>query len=178
MAKKNDVLGLAKATTKKPAARKPAAKPAATKPEPTKEELRDLKAKETVSKLLEDSPITGLDKKDNLLELDETPAPDEPKGVEWLEEQITLLNEKNAALAAELKVVTIENQQFRAGGASSPNDGEVAKVVLQLFNELQENHINMGVDSRGIGNFRIYCPGFLNRLIKFFPFLAEHKRYQ
>ena len=179
MAKKNDVVGLAKTTAKKPAARKPAAKkPAAkpvAKPEPTKEELRDQKAKETVSKLLADSPITKLEKKDELLELDE--VVEEPKGLEWLEEQVTLLNQKNQDLSAELEVFKIENQQLRAGTGISKNDGDVKKVVIDLFNELQENFIRMGIDSQGMGNFRIYTPGVLNRMIKFFPFLEEVKRY-
>jgi len=36
----------------------------------------------------------------------------------------------------------------------------------------------MGNDPKtGIGNFRILCPGFLDRLQKFFPFLIEYKRY-
>ena len=176
MAKK-DVIGLAKSgkvTAKKPAARKPAAKKPVVK-EPTAEELRDQKAKETVSKLLADSPITTLDKKEDLLELDETPTPEEPKGVEWLEEQVTLLNQQKEALSAELGVVQAENQALKLGGGS--NDGEVTKVVVQLFNELQENFVRMGVDNRGMGNFRIYTPGFLNRMIKFFPFLEQHKRY-
>ena len=176
MAKK-DVIGLAKsgkATAKKPAARKPAAKKPVVK-EPTAEELRDQKAKETVSKLLADSPITTLDKKEDLLELDETPTPEEPKGVEWLEEQVTLLNQQKEALSAELGVVQAENQALKLRGGS--NDGEVTKVVIQLFNELQENFVRMGVDNRGMGNFRIYTPGFLNRMIKFFPFLEKHKRY-
>ena len=170
MATKNDdVVGLAKATAKKPTAKKTAAK------KPTAQELRDKKAKETVDKLLEDSPIVTLDKKEELLELDE-PTKDEPKGVEWLEEQVTLLNQKNEALSAELGVVKAENQALKLGGGS--NDGEVQKIVVQLFDELQENYIKMGIDNRGIGNFRIYTPGFLNRLIKFFPFLEKHKRYQ
>jgi len=176
---KNDLIGLAKsgtATTKKPAAKKPAAKKPVVK-KPTAEELRDLKAKETVEKLLEDSPINTLEKKEDLLELDETPV-EEPKGVEWLEEQVTLLTQKSEALAAELNVVQIENQQLRSGtDVSGSNDGEVRKVVVQLFNELQENYIKMGIDNQGIGNFRIYTPGFLNRMIKFFPFLDEVKRY-
>ena len=33
--------------------------------------------------------------KKHIMELDETPTTDEPKGVDWLEEQVTLLNEKN-----------------------------------------------------------------------------------
>jgi len=182
MATKNDVVGLAK-TTKKPAAKKPAAKkttrkPAAKKPavkKLTAKEERDLKAKETVKELLKDSPIVTLEKKDDLLVLDETPTPEEPKGVEWLEEQVTLLNQKNEALTAELDVVKIENQTLKASGGS--NDGNVSKLVVDLFNELQENFVKMGVDNRGIGNFRIYTPGFLNRMIKFFPFLEQHKRY-
>lgn len=176
MAKKN-VIGLAKSgasTAKKPAARKPAAKKPVVK-ELTPEEIRDQKAKETVSKLLADSPITTLEKKEVLLELDETPD-EEPKGVEWLEEQVALLSQKNEALAAEILVLKADNQALMIGGGGS-NDSEVAKVVVQLFNELQENHIKMGVNQEGIGNFRIYCPGFLNRLIKFFPFLEEVKRY-
>ena len=188
MATKDDnVVGLAKKTpakktaakkpaAKKPATRKPAAKKPAAKKQPTAKELRDQKAKETVEKLLVDSPIVTLDKKDDLLELDETPTPEEPKGVEWLEEQVGLLNQKNEALTAELKLVKIENQTLRAGGSS--NDGEVQKVVIQLFNELQENYIKMGINNRGEGNFYIRTPGFLNRLIKFFPFLEQHKRYQ
>jgi len=183
MAKKNDLIGLAKSgtatakkTTKKPAAvKKPVVKV------PTPEEVRDLKAKETVSKLLEDSPIVTLDKKEELLEIDETPV-EEPKGVEWLEEQVTLLSEKNEALASELSLTKNDYQkllndfqQAKSGGGS--NDGETQRVVLQLFNELQENHIKLGVNQEGIGNFRIYCPGFLNRLIKFFPFLEQHKRF-
>lgn len=186
MATKDDnVVGLAKKTTaKKPAAKKPAAKrkPATKKPavkKPTAQELRDQKAKETVSKLLEDSPIEALQKKDDLLELDETPK-EEPKGVEWLEEQVTILGQKNEALAAENQVLKADLQVLQSGNPNasvSKNDGDVKKVVIDLFNELQENYIRMGVDNRGMGNFRIYTPGFLNRMIKFFPFLNEHKRY-
>jgi hypothetical protein len=181
-----DLINLAKGkSAAKPAAKKPTPKkPAAKKPvvkEPTPEEVRDLKAKETVEKLLEDSPIVTLEKKDELLEFDETPT-EEPKGVEWLEEQVSLLTEKNEALKAELALakedfqkLAFDVQQGRLGSVS--NDSEIKTAVLQLFNEIQENHIKLGVNEQGIGNFRIYCPGFLNRLIKFFPFLEQHKRY-
>jgi len=176
MAKK-DLIDLAKsgtATAKKPVARKPRAKKPAVK-KPTANELRDQKAKETVEKLLEDSPIITLETKDELLELDETVV-EELKGVEWLEDQVTLLTEKNSALDAELKLVQVENQQFRSAGGG--NDGDVKTAIIELFNEIQENHIKLGVDNQGIGNFRIYCPGFLNRLITFFPFLKQHKKFQ
>jgi len=181
--KNKDVISLAKSskttTAKKPTSRKMTTKKPVEK-KLTSEEKRNLKAKETVEKLLEDSPIVTLDKKEELLEIDE--SQEEPKGVEWLEEQMILLTEKNNALTAELvlakedyKRIFAENQQLRSGDGS--NDGEVKSAALQLFNEIQENHIKLGVNGQGIGNFRIYCPGFLNRMIKFFPFLEQYKRY-
>jgi len=176
-----------KVTKKKPVAKKKPVKK--VEPVLTPDQQRDLKAKAKVEELLEDSPIVTLNKTDDeLIELETTP--EEPKGVEWLEEQITLLTEKNAALTNQMDVVKVdfekvllENQQLKTNGvpnnvANIANDGDVKKVVFQLFNELQENHIKLGVDNKGVGNFRIYCPGFLNRMIKFFPFLEEAKRYQ
>lgn len=186
---KNNLINLAKSgkkTTK--AAKKTTTKSVAKKvvvKEQTPEELRDLKAKKTVEKLLEDSPIVTLENKEEIFEI-EQPTTDEPKGVEWLEEQVTLLTEKNGSLTAEMDAVKgdfnkilLENQELKNGGLSDsvPNDKNVKIVVIQLFNELQENHIKLGVDKNSIGNFRIYCPGFLNRMIKFFPFLEEVKRY-
>ena len=167
MAKKN-VIGLAKsgtATAKKPAARKPAARK--RKPvvkEPTAEEIRDKKAIETVNKLLEDSPIVTLDKKEeDLLILDETP--EEPKGVEWLEEQVTLQAQQIEGLRGELAEARLENPP---AVTTSKVDGK----VIELFNELQENYGRMGP------NFEVRFPAFLNRMIMFFPFLAQHKKYK
>lgn len=188
MKEKDDLINLAKtgksvtkkkaATKKKPVAKK---KPTVKKPvvkKATPEELRDEKAKKTVEKLLENSPITTLEQKEELIEL-ETPVIEEPKGVEWLEEQVTLLTEKNAELTFNYEKAFQENQNLKSGvNTNTSNDGELKKVVIELFDELQENHLKLGVDKNGIGNFRIYCPGFLNRLIKFFPFLEELKRYQ
>jgi len=182
-----DVISLAKsgnATAKKPVAKKPAArKKPVKKVEPvlTREEIRDQKAKETVEKLLQDSPIVTLEKKDDLLELDETPTSEEPKGVEWLEEQLTLLTEKNKALAAEIEVVKIENEQLRGGVMVQPSDGdgEVKATVVRLFDELQTQLINRGVHPQtGEPNFVINTVPFMNRLIVFFPFLASMKRFK
>lgn len=175
MAKKN-VIDLAKSnkkTTK--SAKKPTAKKTVVK-EPTPEELRDQKAKAKVNELLKDSPITTLTKKDeDVLEFEEQ-TPDEPKGVEWLEEQITLLSVKNKELTTKMEEVKIdfekilkENQELKTGSFSG--DGHVKKQVIILFNELQENYIRMGP------NFMVYFPAFLNRMIKFFPFLSEVKKY-
>ena len=165
-----------KESTKKTTVNKPVEKKL------TPEEQRNLKAKETVEKLLEDSPIVTLEKKEELLEIDEEPQ--QPKGVDWLEEQVTLLSEKNDALTAELALAKgdyqklfEEHQQIRNGFGVSDNSDVKAKV-FELFDELQTNHLRMGTDPQtGVGNFRIYCPGFLNRMLAFFPFLNEVKRY-
>jgi hypothetical protein len=182
--RKKNLIDLAKSSTttaKKPITKKTVIKKPIEK-KLTSEEERKLKALETVNKLLEDSPITNLNKKEELLEINQTPV-EEPKGIEWLEEQVTLLSEKNEALSAELtlskedyKRLMIDVQQGRINTIDG-SDGDIKIAVLQLFNELQENHIKLGVNQEGIGNFRIYCPGFLNRMIKFFPFLEEVKRY-
>jgi len=176
--KKKSLVGLAKsgtATAKKPVARKPAAKkPAARKPaakkEPvlTPEQIRNQKAKARVDELLEGVDLS-LEKKDELLELDETPEAGDSNNVEWLQDQLMLLSQANDQLKSDLEAARI--------GGPAPNDA-VKQSVIGLFNELQENHLKLGTNPQtGLGNFRIYCPGFLNRLIKFFPFLAEHKRY-
>ena len=175
-----NVVGIAKgkpakkSTARKPAARKSTArKPAAKKPEPvlSPEEQRDIKAKAKVTELLQDVDLS-LDKKDELLELDEIPKVPivETQNVEWLEEQLVLQAEKIKSLELQLG----EN----GGGTSIVVDNKIKKAVIDLFDELQTNYLKMGVNPQSqIGNFRIYCPGFLNRLIKFFPFLEEFKKY-
>jgi len=173
---KKNLAGIAKKkpAAKKPAAKKPAARKTASKttakrkapvkkvePELTPEQLRDQKAKETIEQLLEDSPITTLEKKDELLELDETPEAGDTQSVEWLQEQVGLQ-------ATQIETLKRELAEARAGNPA-PTENE---DVLTLFNELQENYVKMG------GNFRVYFPAFLNRMIMFFPYLAKHKKYQ
>ncbi len=183
--KDNDVIGIAKGIAKK-SARKPAAKKPATRKKAAAKKLtepvltpvqeRDLKAKAKVEELLEDIQLTPEKKeeKEDLLILDETP--EEPKGVEWLEEQLSLLTQDNDRLKAENDVLVGENMQFRAG--DNPRNEEVTVKVVELFEELQTNHMRMGVPPGSkVGNFRIYCPGFLDRMITFFPFLNDYKQY-
>jgi len=182
---KNNLINLAKGKGKgKPApVKKVVEKKVEEKPQLSPEEERDLKAKQKVSELLKDVPLT-LEKKEELLEIDE-PTPSVEHGMEWLEEQVTLLNEQNELLKSELALakgdyarIFEDYQNLRNGVAGSASDAGVRMKVIELFNEIQTNHVKLGTDpNTGIGNFRIYCPGFLNRLITFFPFLAEYKRY-
>ena len=117
-----------------------------------------------------------LEKKDDLLVLDEeTPVAGDSNDVEWLQEQVAVLSEANEQLRSDLEAASIGAPAPGAGG----NEGALKQSVVALFNELQENHLKLGTNPQtGVGNFRIYCPGFLNRMMVFFPFLREHKKYQ
>jgi len=175
MAKKKNLVGIAK--SRKPRGTKKSETKVEEKKEEkiilTPEEERNIKAKAKVEELLHDSPIMTLDKKKEVVESEneEEVVVEQPKGVEWLEEQVLILSQQNEALHYELEM-------FRAGGSVSNGNDVVTKAVIALFDELQQNHIKLGVNPQtGVGNFRIYCPGFLNRMIKFFPFLEEYKRY-
>ena len=152
-----------------------------TKKKTLKEE-RDLKAKEKVRELLEDVSVFKEEKKESILELD---TQDEPqKGGEWLEEQVSTLTERNEFLENEAqtakdnyKRLYEDYQKIKSGGNV---DDSVLKVkVLELFEELQTNYIRMGINTRtNQPNFIIHFPAFLNRLIVFFPFLNEHKKFK
>jgi hypothetical protein len=94
-------------------------------------EERDIKAKQKVEELLQDVPLI-IEKKEELLEVDNN---QENVSVEWLEEQITLLSEKNNALKAELDIskadyakLFSEFQQIKNGGVSV-----IKAVVLMSF---------------------------------------------
>ena len=101
--KKNTVgiakTGLRKSIARKPATKKPVAKKAT--PKLTAVQERDIKAKQKVDELLKDSPLA--EPKDDLLILEE-----EPKGVDWLEEQ--LLIHKNQKL--DYEKLKEENQRL------------------------------------------------------------------
>jgi hypothetical protein len=179
---KKNLVGLAKKNKKPTIIQKNDEKPV-EKNKLTATEERDLKAKETVEKLLANSPIITLDKKEEPIKIDSKDDIEEVRGVEWLEEQVLLLSEKNKLLESEL-VLTKEDymklyDEYHGnnGDVDYADNNEVKIGIINLFNELQNNHIKLGVNEQGLGNFRIYCPGFLNRMITFFPFLEEIKRY-
>lgn len=172
MEKKNTVKiakgGTKKAATarklakRKPATRKPARKPVAKKLTPMQE--RDLKAKQKVEELLKDSTFTQ-PKEDDLIILDE-----EPKGIDWLQEQVALLSQQVETLKKDLAKAKTEN--------AKGDEGEIKKGIGVLFEELQTNYIKMGRNpNTGISNLVIPPVAFMNRLIMFFPFLGKLKRY-
>lgn len=139
-------------------------------------EERDLKVKQKVKELLKDVDLKP-EIKEELLEIEqEKPEKPNEEGMEWLQEQVSLLSEKCESLKAELEVakgdyaeILAENQRLKNSPTTA--DGNIKANVIRIFNELQTNHLNMG------NNFIIYPVAFMNRLIMFFPFLGEHKRF-
>ena len=179
MVKKNNLVALAKGNSGKPAAaaKKPVVK-VVEKPK-TLEEERDLKAKARVEELLEGFELTP--KKDELLEIaDEIPK----EGQEWLEEQVSSLSESCEALRAELAVakedyrrIFEENQRIK-GGAGIQDDDVVKTNTIRLFVELQDAFVSMGTNSQtGTPNLIIYPVAFLNKLLLFYPFLEQYRKF-
>lgn len=171
-----NLMNLAKGT-KKPTsvAKKPAEKLEVVKTITPAEE-RDLKAKQAVAELLQDVQLTPEIKEEPVLEIEAAPN----MGTEWLEEQVTLLNEQVENLRNELAqskddYADLYNSTQNGGVV---NEGEVKTKVLELFDELQQNYVNMGKNPMtGAPNFQVLFPAFLNRMILFFPFLGNYKKY-
>jgi len=179
MAKKNNLVALAKGTGRKPAAaaKKPTVK-VVEKPK-TVEEERDQKAKAKVEELLGGVNLTP--QKDDLLEFDD----DTPKeGQEWLEEQVGALSEANELMKGELDIAKAdyrrifdENQKLKSG-VGIQDDGVLKTNVTKLFIELQDAYVAMGKNpNTGVPNLIIYPIAFLNKLMVFFPFLEQYKKF-
>jgi hypothetical protein len=151
------------------------------KKELSPEEERDLKAKQTVNELLQDVKLTPSKKDDDFFEMvDES----NNKGSEWLSEQVTILTKENEILRQKIEIskedykrIFAESQEIKTN-LGIVDDNVVKAKVIELFNELQNNYISMGINVMGVENFRVRFPAFLERMIMFFPFLKEKKKYK
>jgi hypothetical protein len=177
MAKENKKL-LNLATGKKPVAKKEVVK---VEEPVTAEEARDLKAQAKVKELLEGANLTpNKEKEEELLEF----TKEEQQGSEWLQEQVALLSSENELLRSDLEAskdnyakIFAENQRLKSG-AGIQDDGALKTGVLTIFHEIQSNYLkNPGSTQFGTPNFVIVPPAFLNRLIQYFPFLQQEKRF-
>jgi len=144
----------------------------------TPEEERDLKAKEKVATLLEGVDLTLKKTGDDLLEVES--EVEVVKGTEWLEEQVQILSEENERLKSEAQLFKSDYdklfstyQQLKSNPAvqQASADPETKLMVRQLFNELQQQHMALGA------NFFIHPPSFMLRMVKFFPFFEQDKRF-
>lgn len=142
----------------------------------TPEEIRDLKAKETVFKLLEDVNLAP----------NENTTPNsvveskKPVGVDWLQEQVELLASENESLKIELEQAKNDYakifEKHQSGGVQDNSD--VVNNVILVFHEIQSNYLkNPGLTPSGTPNFIIIPQAFMGRLINYFPFLQNEKRF-
>lgn len=188
---KGKLMGIAKGKDKKPEkpanTKKPVVKKEVEKPKTPAEE-RDIKAKQKVQELLKDVDLT-LDKTaesdDELLEVAESEKPVDVS-LEWLEEQITSLSEvneglriENAQMKEDYRRIFEENQRIKNGAGITMNndDSALKQSISKLFNEIQTNYLAMGKDMNGFPNLVLPPVAFMNRLIMFFPFLQNEKRF-
>jgi len=91
-------------------------------------------------------------------------------GIEWLQEQIELLSNENEQLKNQIDIL-INKQNLPLLNNSIDDSSLLKENIIKLFNELQSHHLRLGE------NFIIYPIGFMKRLIKFFPFLEEYRKF-
>jgi hypothetical protein len=159
----------------------------------TPEEERDLKAKEKVEELLKGvtilDEIKGDNNKNNVVPVIKE-DPKDTDSMDWLSEQTSQLSEQVEALQIELQTakddyskIYREYQELKNGGGfvhevSNNIDGEYIKNnAIRLFNEIQVNYFNMIDPMTGQSTLIIYPKPFMNKLIQFFPFLIEEKKF-
>jgi hypothetical protein len=181
MAKGSNLVKMAKTVGKKANVAEKPVEEVVEKPK-TAEEERDLKAKAKVEELLQgvDLSLTKENKEEELLEVESV----DNKSTEWLEEQISLLSGQVETLRSELaqskddyaKVFALY-QQIKSG-AGVQDDGDVKQNAIKLFVELQNAHLSMGFNPQTHAPNLIIAPiAFMNKLIVFFPFLAQYKKF-
>lgn len=178
MANKDDkLISLVKRGRKPGVAKKPEVK--VEKPLSLEEE-RDVKAKARVEELLYGVDLTLKDKEKDVT----YGKSEEPKGMEWLQEQVGLLSSENENLRNEMNVakeayskILSENQRIKTGSGVI-NDEEIMKGVMTIFHEIQSGYLkNPGATQMGTPSFVIFPAAFLNRMIMYFPFLKKEKRF-
>jgi len=179
MSTKN-LVNLAKGGGKKPEVK--VSKPAPKKPEvkvvekpKTPEEERDIKAKQRVEELLNGVDLMPKKEEEQLLEIEQ------PKeGLEWLEEQVSLLSEQNEFLRSELGVAKadysklFEQSQGGRGGNVSSNE-TVPQNVLIMFNELQNNLLGQNQERTSWSTVNVIH--VLNQMLSLFPFTEKYKKF-
>lgn len=122
------------------------------------------KARIKVEELLQDIDMTQSVKKE-IIEQDN----EKNRNLEWLEDNYKLISdayEKSRKEVSDLKEKLKENESY-----------QTEKVVIKLFTEIQDNYFKMGKNRYGEPNLVISPVAFMNRLVTFFPFLAEHKKF-
>lgn len=182
MAKKSTVSKIVKRVDE---TKKNIQKPVEKKEVVVEETTENKNIKETVSKLIEHVDLLKVNVVSNSFK-GEMPVTSTPENnfdvivetkdstLAWYEEQLSEMHQKYDEVVIE-KQKLLELMDNRALGNStygvSRYDDDLKRCVIQLYLEIQDNHLNWG------RNFIINPPNFLERLIELFPFLNNYRKY-
>lgn len=142
----------------------------------TPEIEREIKAKETVEKLLEGVDLIPK-KEGDTIEIEAT----NKEGKEWLEEQVGLLSEQVEQLRTELaqsKEDYTKIYQELQKNKSNPNNllnETIHQNILILFNELQANLI--GKNPEKTPHDIVNIEYLLKQMLQLFPFTEQYRKF-
>ena len=178
MAEKN-LIKLAKGgnkITKAPIAKKPVVK--VDKKPITPAEERDIKAKAKVEELLQSVELTP-----NKIIKEDTPVivHEKREGIEWLEEQVTLLSEQSETLRNELAQAKDDYarlfQDFnnKKGNSNNMLNETIVQNILLLFSELSANASGNNPEKTIWKTVEIRY--LIMQMLQLFPFLEKYKKF-
>lgn len=142
----------------------------------TPEEERDLKAKQTVEKLLENVELVPK-KEGDTVKIEAT-----KEGKEWLEEQVGLLSDQVEKLRGELAVAKedygklYEEMQKRKGSSDNMLKDTMIENIISMFNELQANL--MGRNPERTPHDIVKIEYLLKQMLQLFPFTEQFRKFQ
>ena len=139
--------------------------------EKTKEEKEyeiELRAKEKVSKLLEDMPVESV-----VVKTDKLQDSKEKKTVEWMEEQIQMLTDQNAKLEAQNDQLKNDYNKLFDQYQSSPSadSDHLKRGIEEIFFELDATL--RGLRYGGVAYEEAKIRPLLNNFMAKFPFLQN-----
>jgi hypothetical protein len=143
----------------------------------TKEEERDIKAKETVEKLLEGVELVPK-KENDTVEIETTVH---KEGKEWLEEQVGLLSEQVEQLRSELGqskedyTKIYQELQLKKGNPKDLLNETLVQNVVLMFNELQANLT--GRNQERTPHDIVKIDYLLNQIMLLFPFTEQYRKF-
>ena len=150
----------------------------AEKPIITPEEERNLKAKETVEKLLEGVDL--IPKKEGVTQT-VTIDKNEKDGIEWFEEQAALLSEQVENLKLELAqskedyTILYQELQNKKGSNGNMLNETIVQNILLMFNELQNNLTGRNPERTPHDIVKIEY--LLKQMMTMFPFTEQYRRF-
>ena len=166
MAQKKDLVKLAKSNDKK------TTEPKKTNPDNTND--RDLMIKKRVEKLIDEIPLLKEENKNNLLELDSSDDKDQSKNIEWLQEQVDVLTQKNEKLEKEAeeakenykKLFNKYQEELNSG-----DDGDIKGNISNIFNELNKEYLRHSKETRDYTQVNVKY--LLEKFLTNFSFLLK-----